>query len=841
MAKTDRDGDTNATLRLGDPDHRRLFHSVPARFLGLAPDLTIVEASDAYLRATMTEREAVIGRALFEVFPDSPDEPEASGVRNLRASLEQVLESRTSDAMAVQRYPIRRPDSEGGGFEERHWSPSNHPVLGDDGEVAWIIHQVEDVTELVRLEQQGIDRAELDHDLRVRAERMEAEVILRSLEIQETNRKLREANRQLGELHGRLEREAAEREEALRTSDERYRLLIEGVRDYAIFMLGAGGKIVSWSPAAQRIKGYAEEEILGKDYTTFFLADDVAAEVPARLIQRAAELGSVTIEDWRVRKDGSRFWASDTLTALYDDDQKVRGFAMVSRDLTEQRRSEVVLQSIVNTAIDGIITIDSNGRVQTFNRAAESIFGYEAVEVVGNNISMLMPEPYHSQHDDFVGAYLRTGVAKIIGIGREVRGRRKDGTTFPLELAVSQFSLDGSPCFTGLVRDISARKRMETQLQQAQKMEAVGQLAAGVAHDFNNLLTVIAGYSELAYLTLPPEDKVRAMIGEVRRAAERATSLTGQLLAYSRQQVLEPKVFNLNSVLRETERMLRRLIGEDIALETRLDDELVAVRADPGQVDQIVMNMVVNARDAMPQGGKLLIETSNVVVDEEFASAHPGLTPGDFVLLAITDTGCGMSADVRERVFEPFFTTKGVGRGSGLGLSVIDGIVRQTGGHVDVYSEVGVGSVFKVYLPVAGDAQPGKAAAAVVDGVGGSETILLVEDDAGVRSLAMFTLRHCGYDVLEAVDGADALDVLNSRDGDVDLLLTDVVMPGISGRKVAEAAKASYPAIKVLYMSGYTDDSVVRHGVLQAEIAFLQKPFTPGSLVRKVREVLDSD
>jgi PAS domain S-box-containing protein len=686
---------------LPQPDFELLFRSVPAMCLVLTPDLRIVAASDKYMRAAMVTLDSVRGRVIFDVFPDDPNDPNASGERNLRESLLRVVSTRAADAMAVQRYPIRKAD---GSFEERFWSPVNVPVRGPDGEVAYIIHRVEDVTELVRLRRRSPPL------VLAPAERLESDVLARAQEIQETNRRLREVNRELGARH-----------------------------------------------------------------------------------------------------------------------------------LEDRRRTEVVLQSIVNTAIDGIITIEELGYILTFNRAAEEMFGYTVDEVIGQNVRMLMPEPYREEHDGYLEAYHRTGIAKIIGIGREVVGRRKDGTTFPMELAVSRFEQDGRPCFTGLVRDVTERKRMESQLQQAQKMEAVGQLAAGVAHDFNNLLTVISGYSELLIMTLAAGDLSLPMVHEVKSAAERAAQLTRQLLAFSRQQVMELQVFDLNPVVLESERMLQRLIGEDIHVFARLDADVRPIYADPGQIGQVVLNLAVNARDAMPEGGMITIETCNVDIQTDLASKRTTIPPGAYVLLTITDTGCGMPGEILARIFEPFFTTKDVGKGSGLGLSVVHGIVEQCGGHVDVYSEVGIGTEFKVYLPaVTKESKAEDTTPEPAEKQYGTETVLLVEDDRAVRGFAALSLQQYGYHVLEASNGAEGLYMLNTRGGRLDLLVTDVIMPGMSGRQLAEAVKERFPSIKVLYMSGYTDDAIVKHGVLEAELQFLHKPFTHDALVRKVREVLDA-
>ncbi|MGH7171399.1 MAG: HDOD domain-containing protein [Gemmataceae bacterium] len=389
----------------------------------------------------------------------------------------------------------------------------------------------------------------------------------------------------------------------------------------------------------------------------------------------------------------------------------------------------------------------------------------------------------------------------------------------------------------------AALRRSEEQLRQAQKMEAIGQLAGGVAHDFNNLLTIISGYSDLLLNgILGPQDSAREAVTEIRKAAERATTLTRQLLAFSRRQVLNPQVLVLNSVIQDMDKMLRRLIGEDVQLASLLAANLDAVKADPGQIEQVLLNLAVNARDAMPQGGRLTLETANVVLDETYTRSHPGIQPGPFVMLAVTDSGCGMDEATQARIFEPFFTTKGAGKGTGLGLATVYGIVKQSGGSIYVYSEVGRGTSFKVYLPrteetsiahlrPAGPTPPARA--------GGQETLLIVEDDDSVRALTRTVLRGHSYNVIEAVDAEEALRWVEEHPQPIHLLVTDVVMPGMSGRALAERLSASRPELKVLYVSGYTDDAVVRHGLLEAEIAFLQKPFTPDALARKVRELLD--
>jgi PAS domain S-box-containing protein len=625
----------------------------------------------------------------------------------------------------------------------------------------------------------------------------------------------------------------------LRESEERFRLLIDGVAGHAILMLNSHGIVQTWNTGAERITGYETEEIIGKPSSTLFTPEDIATGMPLQELQQAAQ-GKVEVEGWRVRKDGSRFWANGSLSALYDGNGQVQGFAKIIRDMTEQHRTAELLRSVLEHTLDGIISIDERGTVFLFSPAAERIFKYSGPEVVGQNVKMLMPEPYHSEHDQYLTNYLRTGKAKIIGIGREVEGRRKDGSTFPLDLAVTEFELEKKRMFLGIVRDISERRTLEQQYRQAQKMEAVGQLAGGVAHDFNNLLCVISGYSEILLSQMPSSDPMRELVKSISEAGGRAASLTRQLLAFSRQAVLEPKVLDLNEVVRETEKMLRRLIGEDIVLTAVLDPHISRIKVDPGQLDQVLMNLSVNARDAMPKGGKLTLETRNVDLDEGYAGAQVDVRAGRCVLLAVSDTGCGMTPETKAHIFEPFFTTKGVGKGTGLGLSVVHGIVKQSGGQIEVYSERNLGTTFKLYFPaVEKQADTFKGHDESGD-VRGSETVLLVEDEDGVRGLALFVLQTHGYTVLAARDGNDALRVAYGHRGLIDMLLTDVVMPGMDGRDVAEALQPRFPKMKVLFTSGYTDDAVVRHGILQAEVAFIQKPYSTQALMKKVRHVLDS-
>lgn len=629
-------------------------------------------------------------------------------------------------------------------------------------------------------------------------------------------------------------------EDNLRAAEETFRLLLEGASGHSIFMLDPEGKIQTWNSGAERIDGYLAEEIIGRNYDVLFTPEDVAAGKPRALLETARSEGKAEEEGWRCRKDGSLYWANGTLTALYDSESRLRGFAKVTRDLTKRKQAEVFLQSVLNNTIDGIISVDQRGIITTFNQAAERIFGYSKDEVIGQNVRMLMTDRDAKAHDEHIQTYLQTGIAKVIGTSRAVEGRRKDGSEFPVELSVTEFTIDSNRYFTGIIRDMSEKRKLEEQLRQAQKMEAVGQLAGGIAHDFNNMLTVISGYSQILLSSLDDEDPLRDSVKPIFEAGERAASLTRQLLAFSRQSVLEPKILDLNAEIQHLEKMLRRLIGEDVILSSSLDPNIDPILVDPGQLSQVIINIAVNARDAMPKGGKLTIGTRNVELDAEYVSTHAEIRPGRYVMLTISDTGVGMPASIKSRIFDPFFTTKGVGHGTGLGLAVVHGIVKQSGGDIDVYSEPGVGTTFKVYLPAVRSKEEKLSVALDEAKVYGNETVLIVEDEESVRHLATLILQSHGYQVLSATDGEDALHVLEGFEGTIDVLVTDVVMPNMDGRDLAERLRKMIPDLKVLYVSGYTDDAVVRHGLLQKEVAFLQKPYSSVSLTRKVRQVLDS-
>ena len=529
------------------------------------------------------------------------------------------------------------------------------------------------------------------------------------------------------------------------------------------------------------------------------------------------------------------------------------GTCVLSLDITDRKRAEAALQQseamfrqLYTAAPDAVLVVSERGEVLLANVEAGRMFGFEGDGLIGTRLDDRLPARLRGRHADHRAEYFANVRSRRMGAGLELMALRSDGSEFPVDVSLAPFALAGQTAAVCVVRDLTERRRLEAslhnteeQLRHAQKMEAVGRLAGGVAHDFNNLLSVIVCYADMAASGLAPGSALRADLDEIGRAGQRGADLTRQLLAFSRQQVLRPRVLDLNGVLGDMDKMLRRLIGADIELRTVLTPALWSVNVDPGQIDQIVMNLAVNARDAMPTGGQLTLETANVVLDERYASEHLGTKSGEHVLLAVSDTGTGMDAATQARIFEPFFTTKGAGKGTGLGLSTVFGIVQQSGGSIWVYSEPGRGTTFKLYFPRAVEALHATAAPTPqTAAVGGPETILLVDDDDQIRRLVQEILERKGYRVLAAPSPAEALGASEVHGGPIHLLLTDVVMPGMSGRDLAERLAPSRPAMKILYMSGYTGGVAVQRGMLADDDLMLQKPFTPDVLLRAIREAL---
>lgn len=504
---------------------------------------------------------------------------------------------------------------------------------------------------------------------------------------------------------------------------------------------------------------------------------------------------------------------------------QVKALLRVHQAERVRRKAAVILEA----TNDCFVILDRHWRYSYLNPQAERVLHRKQEELIGKVLWDIFPETpgsarwrdYHRAMEDRVPVELEE-FYPTLGAWLEVRA-------FPMD--------DG---LTFIFRDVTERRRLAEQYRQAQKMEAFGQLAGGVAHDFNNLLTIINGYGDIVLDCLEKEHPAHSLVGEIRKAGERAANLTRQLLAFTRKAVLAPKVLDLNAIVRDVDRMLHRLIGEDVHLQTHLPPDLGRVKADPGQIEQVILNLAVNARDAMPRGGRLEIETHNTDLAESLTVGSRRVPAGEYVLIVVRDTGTGMTPDVLDRIFEPFFTTKGLGKGTGLGLATVHGIVQQSSGFITVESEPGSGTVFQVFLPrIEPPAIVEKAPSGYLTLARGTETILLVEDEDAVRSLARSVLRHAGYTVLEAAVGADAMRLAERHARALDLLVTDVVLPGIGGPELAERLKTRYPSLKVLFLSGHIADALLRHGVEESQVHFLQKPFSPTGLTRKIRGVLD--
>ncbi len=629
-------------------------------------------------------------------------------------------------------------------------------------------------------------------------------------------------------------------EEALRRREGEYRLLVDAI-PAIIWVAGPDGANVHSNRQWYDYTGLRPEETLANGWERAIHPDDVATMYP-RWAACVASGQPYDCEHRIRRADGAYRWHLIRATPLRDGEGRVLRWYGTCTDIHDRKQAEasVLLRDrAIRAVASGILITDPNqpdNPVVYASPGFERLTGYAQGEVLGRNCRFLQgPDT-----DPGAVAYVR----ELVAVGREgsveLLNYKKDGTPFWNALSVSPVRDEAGRLthFVGVQTDVTERRRLEEQFRQAQKMEAVGRLAGGVAHDFNNLLTVINGYSSVLLAALHEHDRSRPAGEEIHKAGERAAALTGQLLAFSRKQILQPKVLDLNALIVNVRTMLGRLIGEDVELVTTTTRDLAPIKADPTQVEQVLLNLAVNARDAMPRGGRLTVETANVVLDEAAVKDCPEVRPGPYVLLAVTDTGTGMDRGTQDRIFEPFFTTKGPGKGTGLGLAMVYGFVKSSDGHIRVESDVGAGTTFKVYFPAlaGGEAAGDKATAAGPRG--GTETVLVVEDEAGVRELVGHLLGQLGYRVLRAANGAEALAVAVEHKGRIDLLLADVVLPGMSGPQVAEALLLGHPEARVLYLSGYTDDAVFRHGVQEAETAFLQKPFTTAALAAKVRAVL---
>lgn len=635
-------------------------------------------------------------------------------------------------------------------------------------------------------------------------------------------------------------------------SQTRLVAILEATSDF-VGISDLSSRVLYLNRAGRRMTGIEENEDISSTFVRDYHPEWAARIILDEGIPAAIREGTWSGETAVRSRDGSERPVSQLILAHKAPDGGVRFLSTIARDITERKGAEEALRlsekkyrDIFEFAPIGIFQSTSDGRYIAANAALTRILGYDSPEEL---MQINTADIYFDsgQRAAIIDEYDQIGQALDI----ELLWKKKDGS--PVWVQLSAFAVKDERGKTiryeSFVRDVTERKhtqealqRTEEQLRQSQKMEAVGRLAGGVAHDFNNLLTAIIGCAELIWVQINSNDPLRPTIEEIIKAGERAAALTSQLLAFSRKQMLQPKVLDLNSVVTNLEKMLWRLIGEDIELVTVLAPDLGRVKADPGQVEQVILNLIVNSRDAMPDGGKVIIETSNINLGD--VSSHPDTRPGPYVMMAVSDTGAGMDVETRLRIFEPFFTTKETGQGTGLGLSTVYGIIKQSGGDISVYSEAGAGTTFKIYLPRVEEAagterRSGERISKFASMPKGSETVLVVEDDQTVRKLACQALRLSGYHVLEAANAGEALLICERQDGVIHLMLADVIMPQMSGRELAVRLAPMRPEMKTLFMSGYTDNAVFLQGGLEEGVAFIQKPFTPNSLSSKVRRVLD--
>jgi PAS domain S-box-containing protein len=634
-----------------------------------------------------------------------------------------------------------------------------------------------------------------------------------------------------------------------RQEESRLRAVVDTAVD-GVILIDANGVILMFNPACERLFGYASFEVIGRNVKMLMPAPyqqehDGYLENYRRTGER--KIIGIGREVLGRKRHGATFPMDLSVGEATEDGQPI--FVGIIRDLTERKTAESALheavarlRTLVDTAVDGVILIDARGAILMFNPACEKLFGYAADEIIGENVRTLMPEPYQHEHDGYLDNYRRTGERKIIGVGREVVGRRKDGATFPMELSVGEAKQDGQPIFVGVIHDLSTRKATEQQLAQAQKMEIVGQLSGGIAHDFNNLLTVILGNAEALSFRLKSRKDLRTLSDTIMNAAERGAEMTQRLLAFSRRQVLQPNPVDCNALMENMRLLLRRTLREDVELHVSLSPIPLYALADRAQLESAILNLSLNAQDAMPEGGALTLSTAQTPLDElALTPNNSAAKSGDYVMVSVTDDGAGMDKDVVARVFEPFFTTKEVGKGSGLGLSMVYGFVQQSGGHVTIYSEPGLGTTVRLFIPVAqgpGEAQ-GQRAPALPATPRGHEKILVVEDDAFVRTHVIASLDHLGYRVMVAGDGGEALAMLRGGARPA-LLFTDIVMPGgMNGWELVTEARQLIPDLRVLYTSGYPQESLSKRGAIDPHATILTKPYRLADLARRVREKLD--
>jgi PAS domain S-box-containing protein len=635
--------------------------------------------------------------------------------------------------------------------------------------------------------------------------------------------------------------------------ERRLQLLVQAVVDYALILLNPDGYIVSWNTGARRLKGYDETEIVGQHFSRFFTPEDQKRGLPQTVLQTAAKTGRFESEGWRVRKDGSQFWALAVVDAVCDEKGELLGFVKITRDMTERREAiatEQRFRQLVESVVDyAIFHLDANGVISTWNSGAQRIKGYAPSEIIGSHFSR-----FYTEEDRASGVPTRAlETARTTGKFEAEGWRvRKDGSKFWASVVIDAIrdSTGEVVGFAKVTRDITERRETQRILQEtqeqlaaSQKMEAVGQLSGGIAHDFNNLLMIVIGNLETVqrHARESKNTNMQRALSNAMRGAQRAASLTQRLLAFSRRQALNPRSLDINKFIVGSAEFIGRSLGEGVEVETVGAAGLWTVEVDSNQLEVALLNLAINARDAMPNGGKLTLEAANAILDREYCQSNPEVVPGQYVVLCVSDTGVGMSKEVLSRAFEPFFTTKELGHGTGLGLSQVYGFVKQSGGHLKIYSEVGQGTTVKIYLPryFGTDDDDQLVDGELLGQAENGENLLVVEDDDDLRAYLTDVLRSLGYGVLNAANGKVALELLSHTKTPIALMLTDVVMPGMTGRELAESATKLRPNLKVVYMTGYSRNAITHHGRLDPHLDVLQKPITQGELATRIRDALD--
>jgi PAS domain S-box-containing protein len=634
--------------------------------------------------------------------------------------------------------------------------------------------------------------------------------------------------------------ESKRTQHALGQQIEERRRIFETSQDL-ILVTDSKGVLVQVSPSSQAILGYLPEQMIGHSAIEFILGDDLDS---TREEMRAARRGLHTrnFDSRYVHKDGRVV----TLSWMGNWSEPVRRHFFVGRDMTESRlaqetlrESEQLARGIIDTALDAFVQMDENGTISDWNSQAEKIFGWSRGEALGGNLGeLIIPENHRAAHKSGLQRFLRTGEGPILGRRLEIEARRRDGKEIKVELSITALRRRNGVVFNGFLRDLTDKIAAEDRIRQAEKMEAVGQLTGGIAHDFNNILTVITGTIEILAEAVENDPQLAAITKMIDEAAARGADLTQHLLAFARKQPLQPRETDLNTLIIETSKLLRPTLGEQIEIESVFEDEACLATVDPNQLATAILNLAINARDAMPHGGKLILETRSAVLDENYANAHSDVRPGRYALIAVSDTGTGIPAAILDKVFNPFFTSKEPGKGTGLGLSMVYGFVKQSAGHIKIYSEEGHGTTIKIYLPPGTGASLAPEAAIAPAIQGGHETILVVEDDKLVREYVLTQLRSLGYVTLDAANGAEALAII-AAGNQFDLLFTDVIMPGaMNGRQLATEVQKSKPGLKVLFTSGYTENAIIHHGRLDTGVLLLAKPYRKSDMAGMIRRAL---